>query len=749
MAESDEKPTALGAEENLESPPAKKVVEIPDSAESSDSQAESLSRKPPVVGSSDRGDKLLVVPDHVDRLKTLAQEHVTLIHERSRDLENRLETLTKALSKTECPTRVKEITAELNTLRLEAVYGLVRLEGEQWLGEQFAPSTPAANPKSRRVPGPPLGGGYPGTSFPGVAFPGAVSPVRGGFTVGGSALPSRGVTISASSPDVRGPDEGNRSSEESQLSPSGVTNLLGENRALRLRISQLMAEQNRGAKQRSRGHPAARPAATPHRTIAERDGGTERSHPLDRGEARGPRHGASSVPPSGGGVAPTPAPSARALLRAAPIARLPRTPTPMPALPSLPVEDPQNVDLPPGWAAEGGRGDNGFPGATEPALSRHGVFSERRGSRSQPPSGARPRLQEIQIKAFEGSEGDCFRDWRETEWQPYFEYMRLDEIQPRMRAFLLRSKLGKRARQYLDSKASRDGPQTYEHILELLELRYSPQAIRNAMKLKFQNRDREASEPIDVYLDDLGYLYLQSHVEMGTRESEIAVIERALNGIDPEMAAKIDEMWAVVPEENRTTDALIQAVQHLELKKAAAAAQTNLQRRQQSLSLTRGGSNPSLSSNASSVPSQAGGPNRRYDNANRPGFYSNQRVPPRPPAETGATPIAPVSAASGGEPPVVSVAAPPVENARPKPTPGYTGCFICKGLDHYARDCGVRNEVKFISSLDPGSLCNESCAASCVGHLVCAACGRFGHTSGACAQPANSGLSASDHSGNA
>ncbi len=303
MAESDEKPTALGAEENPESPPAKKVVEIPDSAESSDSQAESLSRKPPVVGSSDRGDKLLVVPDHVDRLKTLAQEHVTLIHERSQDLENRLETLTKALSKTECPTRVKEITAELNTLRLEAVYGLVRLEGEQWLGEQFAPSTPAANPKSRRVPGPPLGGGYPGASFQGVAFPGAMSPVSGGLTVGGSALPSRGVTISASSPDVRGPDEGNRSSEESQLSPSGVTNLLGENRALRLRISQLMAEQNRGAKQRSRGHPAARPAATPHRTIAERDGGTERSHPLDRGEARGPRHGASSVPPPGGGTA--------------------------------------------------------------------------------------------------------------------------------------------------------------------------------------------------------------------------------------------------------------------------------------------------------------------------------------------------------------------------------------------------------------------------------------------------------------
>ncbi len=674
----------------------------------------SLSRAPSANGVGDLGDSS-VDPGRLSRLRRMAHDQASEVWTRNREIEHCLEYLTDELSRAGTTERVEEITTELNALRLEAA----RLQVQSGVGRppavyQHCLAT-GTRPRQRRAMTPLHSTVRPSVNFAEALFssPGSL---LGGGPAGERSSSPRGVTIPADSTGTLGPEA---------VSLQMYNEVQGENRALRLRISRLLAEDSRGVRQQSRSCSTARLSANP------RSGrGVVRSRSPILGRTWDPFNGTPGPARIDPGIDQTPAPVVPVPPAIPALARPPAVPDPGRTPPSLSA-----ADFLAGLSDDPARNGIGRAVANEPARPSNSSSVGNRGSRSQPPSGNRPRLQEIQIKFFEGSEGDCFRDWKETEWQPFFEYMRLDEIQPRMRAFLLRSKLGKRARQYVDSKAPRDGPLTYERMLELLELRYSPQAIRNAMKLKFQNRDREEGEPIDVYLDDLGYLYLQSHVEMGARESELAVIERALNGMDPTMAAKIDEMWAVVPEENRTTDALIQAVQHLELKRAAVAAQANLQRRQQSLSLPRGGSNQSVTSNASSVPSQPGSQNRRYEPTNRPNFYSNQRVAPRPPADAGVASSAPVPAASGGDSPVVSIAAPPVTSAPAKPPPGYAGCFVCKALDHYARDCGVRNEVKFISSLDSGSLCNESCTASCVGHLVCATCEQFGHTSGTCARP--------------
>ncbi len=320
-----------------------------------------------------------------------------------------------------------------------------------------------------------------------------------------------------------------------------------------------------------------------------------------------------------------------------------------------------------------------------------------------------------------------------------------------MRAYLLRSKLGTRAQQYVDANIPRGGQLTYQRMVELLKERYSQHTVQTAAKLKFQSRDREATEPIDVYVDALRYLYHQAYEGTSDRDAELAVIERTLNGIDPEMSARVDENWAILEEKDRTTSRLIGAVQHLEMKRATAATTLNSQRRQQSVPpLTRFGSNTSVDSvgSASSFP---GTRNRRYDgNTNvQPSFYP--RPPPRPATEVGAATGAAPNPGAGLDSTSGTIVAPPVSGTArqpPKPPAGYTGCYICKSTEHYARDCQYKTEVKFVSSLTGESVCNDGCHADCIGHLVCANCGNTNHMGGDCAVvPQGAGFTASQ-SGN-
>ena len=172
----------------------------------------------------------------------------------------------------------------------------------------------------------------------------------------------------------------------------------------------------------------------------------------------------------------------------------------------------------------------------------------RRGSQSVPPPMQRPRLRDMDLRAFEGTDGEWFDRWFEQDWMTYFHFVGLASMKDEMRAYLLRSKLGSKAQQYLDAHLSTEGKLSYERMVELLKARYSQRAVINDMKIRFQNRDREEGEPINEYADKIQFLYLRSHPGVVGREAEIATIERVLSGIDQDLAAKIDENWAVLEE---------------------------------------------------------------------------------------------------------------------------------------------------------------------------------------------------------
>ncbi len=598
------------------------------------------------------------------------------------ELQHRLETVTDELSRAGTTEEMDSVAAKLRALSVDVVTAV----GHQAVLGPGAPR-PTSSPPSKRkyieIKGP-----DPGSR--------AESPRRVAASAG-----LRGAWPADSNNNVPTPYEVERA------------NLQAENRALRLRIGGLLQERSQNGHRRPELPPWS-VGDTPYGHVLPAD---RRPYAQDRDQLN---PWPNQEPPA---FQPVPG-----------VARLdaPRIVTPAP--PATPVLGQQSAGFLAGATADGGRDSTSRTAAIK-SIAPSSDASARRDGMGQPPLGSRHRLNDLQLKAFEGNDGEWFDRWIDQDWRAYFEYNRLDLLNDSMRAYLLRSKLGTRAQQYLDANIPRDGQLAYERMIELLKERYSQRTVQTAAKLKFQSRDREATEPIDVYVDALRYLYHQAYEGTSDRDAELAVIERTLKGIDPEMAARVDENWAILEEKDRTTSRLIGAVQHLEMKRATAATSLNVQRRQQSVPpLTRFGSNTSVDSvgSASSFP---GTRNRRYDGNNNVQPSFPPRPPPRPATEIGAATGAAFNPGAGLDSTSGTIVAPPVSGTArqlPKPPAGYSGCYICKSMEHYARECSHKAEVKFMSSLTGESVCTGGCHADCIGHLVCANCGDTNHMGGDC-----------------
>ncbi len=254
----------------------------------------------------------------------MAHDQASEVWTRNREIEHCLEYLADELSRAGTTERVEEITTELSALRLEAAHLRIQAGADRPPAVHRHCLATGTRPRQRRAMTPLHSTVRPSVNFSEALFPGTGSPLGDG-PAGERLFSHRGVTISASSPDILGPDA---------VSLQMYNEVQGENRALRLRISRLLAEDSRGVRQQSRSCSTARLSADPRSGM---EGVRSRSPVL--GRTWDPFNGAPGPARSDPGIDQTPAPVVPVPPAVPALARPPAVPDPGRTPPSLSAAD--------------------------------------------------------------------------------------------------------------------------------------------------------------------------------------------------------------------------------------------------------------------------------------------------------------------------------------------------------------------------------------------------------------------------